>query len=941
MKKVMILLLILSVGWFMQAATSYAKLEEGSKLNARLQKANQTTTNRTLINIGKVSSWIYSDGTSANEPAGNSGFYYPRGSTPKTPVIFQDGLIIGGLVQDGVDPSLRVGGQAYSTGTVPGAILSQGIGEDLDDNVNVYRIWRIRRDFATISDEGLRLDAAEVNDIPAGSVTESDIQTIRDIYRQDWMDWPTYKGAPFYDADGDGVYTPQFNDDGTPILYPDADEPGYANGDQVIYLVCNDLSSSATVGLYGSPPIGIEIQLTMWGYQRTDAIGNCIFKQFRVIYKGRKETPSNARIEDCYFCQWSDPDNGDASDDLAGCDTTLSLGYVYNGSEIDATYSDAGYPPPAGGYDFFAGPRVVATEADTAIWGLKRIGGYKNLPMTSFAFFAIGGVDQDPDRGGPYRGTEQWYNLLRGFRPRPIDPAEPWKDPDGNVTMFRVPGDPVTGTGWIDSGPGDRRILLVSGPFTMAFRDTSETVLAALAALGSDRLSSISLLKAYDAFAQDAFDKLFNISGAPPQPSVLGTEMERKVLLNWGYDAKAVAKVEGFDKNDYRFEGYNVYQLPNAGATPAEGIKLATYDLINDVDVIVQKTYDVASGLELELPAQIGLNSGIKRSLTIDYDKIRNVSLSNGRTYYFGVSAYSYYIGDDPSVTIKTFESPLTVVAMVPQTLKPGVRLGEKAGMVLEVEHTGPSDGKVEPIVVDPLKLTGHQYQVTFGTDDSGHDIWNLLDVTAGTTLLANQTNQTGDDDYLITDGLQVKVMGPPPGLKHDDMYSTDDESKWGWNIPAGTRRFTWAGGANAWAFESFQGALGWAQPDWFFGSGYQYPGTLLKPVLLKLATVDVDGNFDTNDPNVSYAYRYLRGSTAAPAKPEFAPYIINQGGGYYFQDYNKSMPMSAWDITDPDNPRRICLGYMENNQPGGLVDGKYWPPLYTAADNLAGTGPR
>ncbi len=934
----MILLLVLAVGWFLQTSTSYAKIEAGSKPNAHLLKTTANTTNRTLVNIGQVSSWIYADGISANEPHGNSGFYYPRGSTPKTACIFQDGLIVGGYVQDGIDPMLRVGGQAYSAGTIQGAIISKGVAENPNDAQKVNRIWRVRRDFATVSNDGLRLDAAEFNDVNVADVTDGQIQELRDIYRQDWIDWPTYKGAPFYDADGDGVYTPQFNEDGTPKLYPEADEPGYAGGDQVVFLVCNDLDGSRTATFYGSPPIGFELQVVLWAYQRTDGLGNCIFKQFRLIYKGRAETPSNAYIDSCYFCQWSDPDEGEAGDDLAGCDTTLSLGYVYNGSSNDPVYSQAGYPPPAAGYDFFAGPRVKKAGGK-AIFGLKEIDGYVNLPMTSFAFFAAGTQDSDPDRGGPYTGTQQWWNLLRGYRPRPISPPERWKDPQGNPTMFRVPGDPVTGTGWVDEGPADRRILLVSGPFVLAYGDTNETVVAALGGMGSDRLSSISVLKFYDRFAQNAFDVLFELPSAPPSPTMKATEFDGKILLNWGFDPVAVAKLEGFESKGYKFEGYNVYQLPNAGATPAQSIKLATYDVVNEVTTIIQETFDATSGQVLKLPVQVGKNTGLKRTFIVDYDKFRNLPLANGRTYYFGVTAYSYT--EDEMATTKTLESTIAVATVVPQKLKPGYRMGDKESAMLEVTHTGPSDGKVEVTVVDPLSLTGHEYKVTFGTDAEGHDIWNLTDVTINKVLLANQTNQSGDDDYLIVDGMLVKVIGPEPGIKHDDMYSTDDQSKWGWNWVAGTRRLTWAGGANGFEFEGFRGALGWAQPDAFWGSGYLYPPYLLKPVLLKLAKVSGDGVFDPNDENVSYGYRYLRGAGNPPAKPEFAPYIVNPSGSYSYQDYTKSVPLSAWDISDPAKPRRLRLGYLENNVAGGMVDGKYWPPFYNDADNVAASGPR
>ncbi len=924
MKKINLMLLFLVISSFLWYGISLSAIEGGKKSGPGLKKSSSPTAeyaNRTLVNIGQVAMWIYADGTSANEPNGNSGLYYPRGSTPKTPFIFQDGLIWGGKVSDGLDPVVRVGGQAYSTGTVPGAMIAKGVGEDVNDDEKVYRIWRIRRDFMTVSDENLILDASEVFDMAPASVTATEIQTIRDLYLQDWLDWPAYKGAPFYDAEGDGQYNPQFDADGNPILFPLGDEPGYANGDQVVWLICNDLNSAQTTGLYGSPPIGMEMQLTLWAYSRTDALGNVIFKEFRVIYKGRAETPANAVIDSMYVCQWSDPDLGEAGDDFAGCDTLLSLGYCYNSSSQDITYAAAGFPPPAGGYDFFAGPRVP-DAAGSAVWHLKRIDGYSNLPMTSFAFFAAGTTDSDPDRGGPYAGTEQWWNLLRGYRPRPIAPPDPWKNPQtGERTMFRVPGDPVAGEGWIDASASDRRLLLVSGPFTMAFGDTTEVVVAVLGALGSDRLSSVSVLKFYDRFAQEAFNVLFELPKAPPSPKLIATEMDGKIFLNWGYDAASVSAVENFDDKGFVFEGYNVYQVPTAGAAVSQGIKLATYDAVNEVTSITQESFDLASGLVLNLPVQLGKNSGISRSLYVDYDRFRQKPLANGRTYYFAITAYSF--NPDPDATIKSLESTLSVVSVVPQTAKPGVRYAVASGDSIEVTHTGPSDGSVVALALDPAKMTGDDYKVTFS--ESG---WNLFNVTQNKNVLTNQTNQSGDANYLITDGVQVIVSGPPPGVKD-------------WDIPSGTRRFTWAGGADGYHFEGFNGAIGWAQPATFFGSGYTYPATSLKPVLLKLATVDANGNFSEADENASYAYRYLRGSTAAAAKPEFAPFIKNQGSGYAFQEFVKSVPLSAWDITDPANPRRLTLGYLENNVANGLVDGKYWPPLYTAADNTAGSGPR
>ncbi|MDZ7335318.1 MAG: hypothetical protein ONB32_09165 [candidate division KSB1 bacterium] len=927
MKKINLMLLFLTISLFAGYAISLAAVEGGKKSGSSLAKASAPTkdmVNRTLVNIGQVAMWIYADGTSANEPSGNSGVYFPRGSTPKTPFIFQDGLIWGGIMNDGLDPRIRVGGQAYSTGTVPGRIISKGVGENINDAENVYRIWRIRRDFATVSDEALVLDAAEVFDMPAASVTAAEIEKIRNIYRNDWIDWPAYKGAPFYDADGDGKYTPKFNPDGTPILYPQGDEPGYANGDQVVWLVCNDLNQAATIGLYGSPPMGIEMQLTLWAYKRTDPLGNIIFKEFRLIYKGRAETPDNAVIDSMYVCQWSDPDNGEAGDDYAGCDTTLSLGYVYNATSQDPVYSQAGFPPPAGGYDFFAGPRVPH-PGGSAVWHLKRINDYVNLPMTSFAFFAAGQIDSDPDRGGPYTGTQQWWNLLRGYRPRPIAPPERWTNPiTGEKTMYRVPGDPVTGTGWIDSNAGDRRILLVSGPFEMAFGDTAETVIALLGAMGSDRLSSISVLKFYDRFAQEAFDVLFELPKAPPAPKLQATEFDGKIFLNWGYDAAGVAEVENFTDKGFVFEGYNLYQLPTAGAAVSQGIKLATYDVVNEVTTITQETFDVASGLVLNLPVQIGKNSGIKRTATIDYDRFREKPLANGRTYYFAVTSYSY--NPDPTATIKSLESTLSVVQVVPQTLKPGVRLQAEIDQQLEVTHVGPSDGTVAAIVKDPTKLTGDEYKVTF-SELEGETVWHLVNVTKNKTVLANQTNQSGDENYLIADGVQVIVQGPPPGVKDEGYLYYPPQNRWvtAWSDPSGA--------APLWHLEGWNGLIGWGAN--FFGSSV--PASQLKNIQIRFAATDENGNIlDPNDPNVSMAYRYLRAAANPPAKPEFAEFIINAKPGYPYQDF-RPIPLAAYDM-ESNPPRRLAVGFQENNTATGKLDGKWFPGRYDTEGGINAT---
>jgi len=794
MKKVISVLFLLAAGWFLTLQTAYTA-EERVKNNkgSHLSKPAQGSVNRTLVNVGQVSMWIYSNGQSAIGPDDNSGLYFPRGSLISA-AIFQDGFIWGGKVNDGATPVVRVGGQTYSIGTAPGAIISRGVRENEGDRETVDRIWRVRRDYPTAD---LRQDAAELSLIQSAAVTDGQIGEVRAQYAEDWKDWPWQKGAPWTgindvqdggyfgaavprpgkpdsfvvmgagnrildrgeDTNSNGILDAGEDKNGNNAL--DGEFPGIAGADQVVWLVANDLNPNAVRTAYGSPSIGFEMQVTLWAYRRADALGNIIFKQFRIIWKGTATTTASATIDSLYFCQWSDPDLGSAGDDLAGCDVSKSLGYVYNAVSIDGNYAQVGLAPPASGYDFFAGP-LVQDDTAKAIFGLKRRPGFRNLPMTTFAFFAAGQVDSDPTRGGDYNGTLQWWNLLRGYRPRPENPPQPWIDPTNNqVTLFRVSGDPVTGEGWIDENPGDRRILLAAGPFTMdlnpatkAVLDTQEVVVAVMAGLGSDRLSSISILRFIDRFAQAAFDNLFDLPKPPDTPVLSPTEFDSEILLNWGENLAAIAATEAKVNKGYAFEGYNVYQLPNAGASKDLGILLATYDLPNEITTITQETFDPRSGQILNLPVQLGKNTGIRRTFSIDRDRFREKPLANGQIYYFGVSAYSY----NAKELIKTLESPMAVATVVPQMTDPGIRFQTVAGDTLKVAHKGPSDGAVYPIVVDPGKTKKASYKITFDADG----LWTLADTTKGTVLLSAQQNQNGDNTYFITDGLQVKVVSPP-----------------------------------------------------------------------------------------------------------------------------------------------------------------------------------
>ena len=113
-------------------------------------------------------------------------------------------------------------------------------------------------------------------------------------------------------------------------------------------------------------------------------------------------------------------------------------------------------------------------------------------------------------------------------------------------SKFCYPGDPTTGTSsqFTFIGPdavvplADVRMALCSGPFTMAPGDTQQVVVGALAGLGADYLSSITVLKANDIIAQQEYNTLF--SQPPPGITYSVTPSGSQVTISFVADARSI-----------------------------------------------------------------------------------------------------------------------------------------------------------------------------------------------------------------------------------------------------------------------------------------------------------------------------------------------------------------------------------------------------------------
>ncbi|MBX2991262.1 MAG: hypothetical protein KF749_08840 [Bacteroidetes bacterium] len=897
---------------------------------------------------------------------GWDGAIYPNGTAP---VVYQDGLLWAAKVflDAGytVPPDsqlIRVGGQTYNVGTQAGWVTGLGANAvPVSPTDPAVRIYRIRRDYRQMFyQEDLR-DAAEFYEIPFENVTYTNhIAPLKAQYEEDWNTWPVDRGAPYIERNGiPGFQRPPSGLYPEDLIAGNYDEPGIAGGpgsqpaDQVIWTVFNDLNPAWTLGLYGSLPLGLEVQTTLWGYKRTDGLGHTYFKRYRLINKGGVDIGGGAKgsfwIDSLFLGVFTDTDLGSFSDDLLGCVPELNLGYTYNSRSIDQLFQPFNIPAPALGYAIVQGPIVQGSASDSAIFDFRWIRGKMNLGLTSYSpkFTGTGFSDPPFTRDGALR----WWRWIQGYLPDPsTTPLRLYPFPPGMPqTKFPFSGDPITRTGFIDglmtvySGyPGDRRFTISTGPIRLAPADTQEVIYAIVGGLGADHLTSISAMKYHLRSARAAASQLFAVSVPPPQPTVKAIELDQEIVLDWGSDLQKVKNVEEFvGRGGYLFEGYNIYQLPAANSTLADAVRIATFDVVNGVANIIDEVFDYNSGLVVPTIVQHGTDSGVQRYLSIKknfvHEPYNRPPLRNGTAYYFAVTAYNY--SNRPDAAPKSLESSPTILTAKPR--KPfGTALHTQHGDTLNATHSGGnSDGKVIPIIVNPLAGTGHTYEVRF--DAVGNAVtWKLRNATKDTILFSGKTNQSGDRNYDIVDGgIYLQVIGPPPGMRD-------------WAVPSGERRFTFA--YSNMGFEGFNGTIGWNEPGYYFGSlpDRTVQAHQLTNVLIKLAAagsgtagngLDMYGGWNENNPgpdtNFSYGYRYLRGATSPPARPEFAPYIVNPTAGYAYQDYKRGVPLSAWNI-DANPPVRLAVGFLESNILQGLVDGKWWPPL-NSQNGASGTTPR
>jgi len=445
---------------------------------------------------------IFKNNGSLEDPTGNWAYEYPKNSGKH--LMFNQGFAISGYVDDvlstaWITPAFRV------LEWQPGNFTNSSPADPDHPKFKVYKLNR--------GDSWL---------------TNPDIKN-----------WPVDLGAPWIDADNNGLYQPE-----------KGDKPGIL-GDQMIWYVINDNFSDERYRLNGSKPMNLEMQVKAFSFNRKGSLGETIFIEYKLINKNPKP------ITDAIFSVWSDPDLGSSAGDLVGCDTTRFMAYVYKEINNDRIY---GTNPPAAGYAFVSGPVINSgNKFDSSLVNGQMKKGFRNSKLKSFKSFVINrGMDPDPSTtemgrfyqsGLNFDGTEVFY--WTGIGRVPTDNPH-----------LQYCGYPELNTGWRDNAGGDRRMILNSEPFTMQPGDTQTILIACLAAQGTDHLNSIAELRKAADVARSAVPEIYKQPVALPAPAPVEQTLSSDGSIQFSFQTAATA---GFTKesalgNVLNFKGYRLRQ---------------------------------------------------------------------------------------------------------------------------------------------------------------------------------------------------------------------------------------------------------------------------------------------------------------------------------------------------------------------------------------------
>jgi hypothetical protein len=885
--------------------------------------------NRQKLDVNHISAWFRNDGEFYSDHSTTGpGFEWPIGSGIYA--VFSTGFWIGAKVQTDTGKEIRVATVGhFGSEFRPGRILPNGEPEDY--TLPHLRLYKVR----------------PLKDSPVSNI--------------DYLEWPIDQGAPWIDVDSDGLWNPYVDKIG--IRFPGRIE----YPDMVTFCIFNDADSNYHTWFGRTKPLGVEVRQTAWAYE--NKFQDAHFIRFQIYNKGIKN------LDSTYFALWSDPDLGDAFDDYVGSDTTKdingipnNLGYCYNGDNDDGP-PGYGFAPPALGYKLLQGPLVIGNATDTGISFGNKFLGLKNQDISAFNYICKSNYPNCSDPQN-YRDV---YNVMCGLN----NYGTPWIDNNGDTTKFMFAGDPVTGTGWLNShftNPHDERFVLSVGPVSLAVCDSQEVIYSVFMARGTDYLNSITELRNTSRFLNfyykndnakyfpsaklappnlytPPFDINVEVQGALTVDAILensnGVILDTTELYDDGIhnDGNPNDGIWGNTLNtppdslslnihlnihygfgDSIFWKNEIQNIPTSGRIKIENMKIISDningDSIPNVGENIKFIFDLRNNTHFP-----------KNTLYVKDPEIVSLNTSN----LFG-SGIAENVPPDSSTTITSqyytdgfFSCSISPSALVGDTIKIELKiLGDYGNIWYDTLSFVVQNFTYTPIDTIPSRLSGI-CEGSFGV--------RLVDYT-----------QLKNNNYLLAPNKVTTY----PYLKmtlvnttlNDTLFNLHDlPDTYGHNIPVTDgfkitgENFTVNKGAKSWTYSPsplwFNGVKGFYGDIYLNGYGF-----IAYPTAYNFVNIPSGLRADSlrrveirfSKTQTQKAYRYIDGFSTFPPylrlvkHPEFRPFVIDSNGtGFLYQDFEKYrlgipdsgyvVPFTVWEVDQrAGTNKQLDVGIVERN---------------------------
>ncbi len=348
--------------------------------------------------------------------------------------------------------------------------------------------------------------------------------------------------APFVDVNNDGIYNALQGD------YPEI------KGDQMLWWVIND--NGAAHSQTNSMPLGAEIMVMAYAYNRGSAVDNILFYEYYVTNR------SANNYSDFRFGLFSDTDLGYAFDDYIGFDSSHRMAITYNGKVYDGQGETNSYGarPPMTGFT------ILETPGDAG-------GTYE--PAGNFAYhnndFTV--------IGNPSNDT-QFYGYLSGYNKGGIHFSNDWDYIPGhnskayntsNYVNYVYPGIHSDSSQWSEcvcnNKPDDRRYILSAAPRIFNAGSTLKFALAFVVTdTGAGHTCPSTDFSDVKNMADTAWYWYHNV---PPSTGIVQAQVEKNTLKLYPNPAQQSIFIETTAVNDHStvtvYDALGkMHQLPSA-----------------------------------------------------------------------------------------------------------------------------------------------------------------------------------------------------------------------------------------------------------------------------------------------------------------------------------------------------------------------------------------